>query len=172
MISFAELAPSLEPDPTDDWAEEEDDSSQYAMKPKHTAVQESAPAVDENESVLVEIVPEGPSIDSGKFRYGYDHPWNVVVFETEASATRFKNYTAVFTLTDRGILTEGYHILVEAMDWQGNINSVEKGGALEKNWWEEVADKLKEFTDIAGAIARAKERGRRPRPPAKPSSMR
>lgn len=125
--------PSLEPEPTDDWAEEENDSSQYALKSKHTAVQESAPAVDESESVLVEILPEGPSIDSGKFRYGYDHPWNVVVFETQESATRFKNYTAVFARTDRRILTEGCHILVEAMDWQGNINSVEKGGAIEKN---------------------------------------
>ena len=107
----------------------------------------------ENDSVLVEIAPEGPSIDIGKVRYGYNHTWNVAFFHSNESATRFNNFTAVFTLTDRGILTEGFHILVEAMDWQGNINSVEKGGAIEKNWWEKVADKLKEFLDIAGAIA-------------------
>ena len=155
VISFEELAPTREPEPTDDWAEEEDDSSQYAKKSMYAPVQESAPAVVENESVLVDVLPEGPSIDDEKFRYGYNHTWNIQFFETEGSATRFKNYTAVFTLTDRGILTEGYHILVEAMDWQGNINSVEKGGAIEKNWWEKVADKLKEFLDIAGAIAKA-----------------
>ncbi len=161
VISFEELAPSREPDPTDDWAGEEADGADYAAKAVYRPVQDTAPALTENDSVLMEIQPEGPSIDEGKFRYGYDHPWNVVFFESNTSATRFNNFTAVFTLTDRGILTEGYHILVEAMDWQGNINSVEKEDRIEKNFWENAGNHPRPPSRSPAARAWRRSRTRR-----------
>ena len=146
VITFVGLSPRIVPDPFDvGWDEGSPEMLQDAS-------QERSAAQEELDSVLFELQPEAASIDLTKFKYGFGQPWNMVWTET---VTRFANYTAVFTLTDRGKLTDGFHILVEAMDQQGNINAVETTSSIEKNFWEKSADTLKEWFNLAEGGARA-----------------
>jgi len=145
VVTFVGLSPRIVPDPFDvGWDEGSPEMLQETS-------QDHSEAQEDEDSVLFDLQPEAASVDLTKFKYGFGQPWNLYWTET---VSRFSNYTAVFTLTDRGKLTDGFHILVEAMDQQGNINAVEKTGAIEKNFWEKSADTLKEWFNLAEGAAR------------------
>jgi len=59
------------------------------------------------------------------------------------------------TLTDRGILTDGYQVYVEAQDWQGNLIGVEHEGMLDRMFAQKVLDVVTWFLEQVAAAATA-----------------
>lgn len=148
VITFVDLAPAPAADVVDD-PEAEQTPEQLQL-----AAQTMARAVEENESVARDIPEETGSCNGNRFKYGTDHAYQRTVFASPYSQFG-GNVSAEFEIHDRGILKDGYRILVEAQDWVGNVQSVEKEGQIEQNWLERAWDTINVWEDAAAAIVRA-----------------
>jgi len=140
VVSLQDLAPEGYRDPVEDWLRLSNVSLEWQYRVPTTS-HASASLSNHLITPTSEPEPDQPSIDMRKFRYGYGVPWTIVINPDGFGG----DYNVTFTIHDRGILLDGFRVLIEAMDAQGNLNEVEMESTLDKHFAEHVIDAVKDW---------------------------